>query len=123
MRKTIYLFFIGLLFSIPAISQDILPDILKAELNRNMEALKNETNYAQIKQSIMPCESSLESAYIDVNGKFFPCSFCPDTPGWEEGLDVVSCTDFIKDIWMHPRTIEFRKKLIKGGRKCPLYNI
>jgi len=42
MRKTIYLFFIGLLFSIPAISQDILPDILKAELNRNMEALKNE---------------------------------------------------------------------------------
>jgi len=42
MRKTIYLFFIGLLLSVPAISQDNLPDILKEELNRNMEVLKNE---------------------------------------------------------------------------------
>ena len=88
-----------------------------------MEALKLTPNYTEIKQCIEPCESSLMSAYIDVNGKFFPCSFCPGTPGWEEGLDVVGCTDFIKDIWMHPRTVEFRKQLIKGGRKCPIYNI
>ncbi|MFA4852044.1 MAG: metallopeptidase TldD-related protein [Bacteroidales bacterium] len=42
MRKTIYLFFIGFLFSVPAISQDKLPDILKEELNRNMDTLKKE---------------------------------------------------------------------------------
>jgi TldD protein len=42
MGKTVYLFFIGLFLSAPAISQDKLPDILKEELNRNMEALKNE---------------------------------------------------------------------------------
>lgn len=42
MRKTIKLFFIGLLLSIPAISQDKLSDILKEEINRNMDALKNE---------------------------------------------------------------------------------
>lgn len=42
MRKTIFLFFTGLLLSVPAISQDKLPDILKEELSRNMEALKAE---------------------------------------------------------------------------------
>ncbi len=42
MKKTIYLFLIGLLLSVTAISQDKLPDILKDELNRNMKALKKE---------------------------------------------------------------------------------
>ena len=42
MRKAFYLFIIGMLLSVPGISQDNLPDILKEELNRNMEALKKE---------------------------------------------------------------------------------
>ena len=42
MKKIIYLFFIGFLLSVPAISQDKLTDILKEELNRNMETLKKE---------------------------------------------------------------------------------
>ncbi|MFC1732784.1 metallopeptidase TldD-related protein [candidate division KSB1 bacterium] len=42
MKNKIYLSIIVILFSVPAISQDKLSDILKEELNRNMEALKNE---------------------------------------------------------------------------------
>ncbi len=42
MKKTIKLLMIGLFLSLPAISQDKLPDILKEELSRNMEALKKE---------------------------------------------------------------------------------
>ena len=42
MKKIIYLFFIGFLLSVPAISQDKLTDILKEELNRNMEVLIKE---------------------------------------------------------------------------------
>lgn len=42
MKKTIYLFLIVFLLSVPAIAQDKLTDILKEELNRNFEALKKE---------------------------------------------------------------------------------
>lgn len=42
MEKTIKVLLIGLLLSMTARSQDKLPDILKEELGRNMEALKNE---------------------------------------------------------------------------------
>ncbi len=42
MKKTVCLFLIGFLLSVTAISQDKLPDVLKDELNRNIEALKNE---------------------------------------------------------------------------------
>ena len=42
MKKTIKLLFIGLFLSLSAFSQDKLSEILKEELNRNMEALKKE---------------------------------------------------------------------------------
>ena len=75
-----------------------------------------------------PCESSLFSSYINVEGKFFPCSFSENEDNWKEGLDVLNCNDFIKDIWMNEKTIEFRNKLLKNldcnkCRCCPLYDI
>lgn len=75
-----------------------------------------------------PCESSLFSAYINVDGLFFPCSFSENTEGWEEGIDVVGCDDFINDVWNHEKTIAFRNKLLHNCdenkcRNCPLYNV
>ena len=75
-----------------------------------------------------PCESSLFSSYINVDGKFFPCSFSENIEGWEDGIDVLKCNDFVKDIWMHKKTIEFRNNLIKNldcnkCRYCPFYDI
>lgn len=77
-----------------------------------------------LEMSAEPCESSLFSTYIDVFGVFHPCSFSPNTDAWgKEGLDVLSCEDFIKDIWNHERTKQFRETLLKGHRNCPLYTI
>ena len=70
-----------------------------------------------------PCESSLFSCYINVEGKYFPCSFTEGTIGWTEGLDVANCTSFIQDIWNHPKTLLFRETLLSGKRNCPIYNV
>lgn len=74
---------------------------------------------------IEPCESSLFSMYVNVDGKFFPCSFIEGTVGWEEGFDVVNCNDFIKDIWWNEKTDDFRKSVISARESCgcPYYEI
>lgn len=77
-----------------------------------------------LEMSVEPCESSLFSIYIDTFGVFYPCSFSPDTDVWgNDGLNVLECNDFIKDIWKHERTEQFRKKLLSNKRNCPLYTI
>ena len=68
-----------------------------------------------------PCESGLMSAYINVSGEFFPCSFIEGTPGWENGLSVLACKDFLADIWYHPRVVEWRGKLLDNHRTCPIF--
>lgn len=84
-----------------------------------------------VKDSVIACESTLESSYINVDGMFFPCSFLEGEKGWEEGLDVVNCTDFIKDIWDNPKTEEFRNSLLASTasvedvkcRVCPYFEV
>lgn len=88
-----------------------------------IEGFEDEKRKA-LEMSAEPCESSLFSTYIDTFGLFHPCSFSPDTEVWgSEGLDVVNCDDFIKDIWNHERTKAFREILLAGHRNCPLYRI
>jgi hypothetical protein len=71
-----------------------------------------------------PCESGCMSAYISVDGKYFPCSFCEKQTYWEnQGIDVLSCNDFIKEVWNSDRALGFRKKLLENGRQCPYYTI
>ena len=77
----------------------------------------------QMEQSVEMCESGHFSLYIDVNGKYSPCSFTPGTPGWEDGgIDILKVDSF-KDVWYNERTNKFREKLISCGRDCPLYKI
>lgn len=80
-------------------------------------------DYERLKKCIEPCESTCFSAYIDVEGKFFPCSFCPGQGDWVEGLDVIHCNDFIEDIWMHEKTVKFRNQLLLNNRKCIMYDL
>jgi hypothetical protein len=59
--------------------------------------------------------------YSDVNGDFYPCSFCEGLSDWEHGISIINCEDFMKDIWFNERVVDFRNNLILGGRKCPVY--
>lgn len=97
-------------------------------------AVRQQNNFSLFEKCVEPCESTLFSSYINVRGDFYPCSFTEGEPGWETGISVLECGDFLKDIWYHPRVVEFRDKLISTEnldvpscfspcRKCPVYAI
>lgn len=79
-----------------------------------------------------PCESSLFSSYISVDGIYYPCSFAE---GQFEGIDTISASSFVKDVWKNERTEKFREILLKstenclcvekkyGCRACPIFDI
>ena len=91
--------------------------------NKFLEAIKDRHDYEQMKILVEPCESGLFSAYIDVNAKFYSCSFCEGQQEWKEGIDVLKINDFIKDIWYNDRVVEWRKKLLDNKRNCPVYDL
>lgn len=90
---------------------------------RFIKSIENRPDKEEITQMVEPCESQSFSYYTNVNGEGFPCSFTEGTVGWESGLDIINCNDFIKDVWNHPRAIAFRNKLLACNRNCPIYNI
>jgi len=71
------------------------------------------------------CESGLASSYINVEGKFYPCSFGEDMAPFEDGISCLE-TDNFMDVWDHPRVAAWRKELIgsavNGCRQCLLYS-
>jgi hypothetical protein len=93
---------------------------------RCIKGLVGPKTYEQEKLLCEPCESTCFSAYISAEGKFYPCSFCEDVTfrdlDWTDGISVYEVVDFL-DIWNHPRTVEFRKHLIRHRRRCPVYPV
>jgi hypothetical protein len=67
---------------------------------------------------IEPCEAFLFSSYANVKGEFFPCSFCEGEEGWENGIELTSNSNFIDNIWNHPRMVTWREKLIDSSTEC-----
>lgn len=95
-----------------------------------VEAMEGHENFEQYKQYAEDCEATMFSSYINEKGEFFPCSFTERwvEGGWSEGLNVLEASDFIKDIWEHPKTKKFRQELIgnkdhNGCRNCPAYAV
>lgn len=80
------------------------------------KSLQDTDRYEKISMLGEACESTLFSSYINADGKFFPCSFNEEEG--IEGLDVLSCNDFSKDIWMHETTQKFRNKLLSTSSGC-----
>ena len=72
------------------------------------------------------CESAIFSGYINVFAKWFPCSFSEGECGFE-GIDVLTCTDFVKDIWHSDDALRFRAMLAEntecGCRHCPIFEL
>ncbi len=69
-------------------------------------------------QFIEPCESTLFSAYLDVNGFFHPCSFTTNTQGIH-----INDVHTINDLWYSPEYTDFRSRLLKNCRSCPTYRL
>ena len=83
-----------------------------------------------VSKYIIPCEAAMQSSYINVNGEYFPCSFCEDEDIFKKGIDVVNCEDFIEDVWNAESTLEFANKLedtcsgnCMGCRSCPVFEV
>lgn len=59
------------------------------------------------------CESSMFSAYINVGGEYWHCSFTEHEPN-QSYVDVLAVNDFIGEVWYADTVVDFRKKLISG---------
>lgn len=68
-----------------------------------------------------PCESCLFSSYVNVHGDFYPCSFTEGEKDWGNGLSVLKCENFLKDIWYNKKVEKFRKTLLNNCRFCPTF--
>lgn len=88
-----------------------------------LEAIKDDKNYKIKSMFAEPCESALFSSYINCVGEFYACSFCEGEGMWQQGLDVLNCEDFYKDIWNNEKTIKFRNALLGNCRNCPMFNL
>jgi radical SAM protein with 4Fe4S-binding SPASM domain len=90
-----------------------------------LEAIDGTPHYDEMYKCVDPCESTLFSYYINVDGIGHPCSFS-ETLG--KGVDLTKTNNFLKDVWNHHSTLGFRKQLEKGKdkrgcRTCPIYNL
>jgi iron-sulfur cluster protein len=91
-----------------------------------LKSVKDHEKYELLEQLSEPCESTIYSMYINVEGKFFPCSFVENTDGWYNGLDIVNTNDFLKEIWYDDSTKLFREKVINCrncNESCAVYKI
>lgn len=82
-----------------------------------------ESEKRQYLQMVEPCESGLFSAYVNVEGDFYPCSFVEGVGDWWAGGALLDCNNFLADIWYHPRTVAWRYTLLMNCRECPIYVI
>jgi radical SAM protein with 4Fe4S-binding SPASM domain len=90
------------------------------------ESVKGLRNQKELEGMIEPCESTLYSMYINTEGKFFPCSFAEGDGEWINGIDVVNCNDFLKDVWWNEKTLRFKNKVMSCrdcNKACPIYNV
>jgi len=88
-----------------------------------LKSIEGHNNFKQMEMLVEKCEASLYSSYISVSGHYYPCSFCDGVENWEEGIDVLNCEDFLKDVWFNEKTLNFKKKLLNCNRDCPVYII
>jgi radical SAM protein with 4Fe4S-binding SPASM domain len=91
-----------------------------------IKAIEERPNAKELEIYVDSCESTIYSLYIDVNGDFYPCSFAEKTKGWENGISILNCNDFMKDIWYNERTMKFRENSLKCKeckQSCSIYNI
>ena len=99
------------------------------------KAIEDNPNREYLAMYAEPCEAfGMFSSYINASGVYYPCSFCEGEEGWEEGLDVAGCDNFLKDIWHHTKLKEWREIILNSScncscefaticRSCPVFDV
>jgi MoaA/NifB/PqqE/SkfB family radical SAM enzyme len=96
--------------------------------NKFLASVKDHADFKRFLTVSEPCESfGLFSSYIDVDGNYFPCSFAAGEQGWQGGMSVLECKDFM-DIWRSNKLGFFRALSLttvdeNKCRKCLLFEI
>jgi len=87
--------------------------------HKTLKSLTDEQR-KQFGNCIEDCESTRMSLYCDYLGRFFPCSFVAGEKLdiWENGINLLEVTDFLKDVWFHPSTVAFRDKVVECNKNC-----
>jgi hypothetical protein len=84
----------------------------------------DENRRKQMIQLSESCESGLFSAYINVAGEYWHCSFAEREPE-QEPINVVNSPDFLRDVWYNPAVVAFRAKsldtAVNGCRHCTIF--
>lgn len=88
-----------------------------------IDSIKDHPKKEMLEAMVEPCEAFLFSSYCNVDGIAFPCSFCEKEEEWKEGIDILSCNNFIDDVWNNEKMIKWRKKLLQCKRNCPTFNL
>ncbi len=94
-----------------------------------LSCVQDHKDYEQFTTLVEPCESGLFSLYVNVEGKSYFCSFMEKENRAHE-FDIVKCGDFLKEVWYHPKMIEWREALFATAsknslkiRECPRFKI
>jgi sulfatase maturation enzyme AslB (radical SAM superfamily) len=93
-------------------------------------SLKDDPDFEKYAGMVESCESNRMSGYVNVEGKWFHCSFTEGEPGWS-GIDLMKVTDFMKEVWNSNEVERFRNKLLKQDNSkicgdcylCPIYSL
>lgn len=92
-----------------------------------LKSVKERKEYDAYRMLAEPCESTLFSIYINVDGIVYPCSFTEKEQN-VEGINLLKSRNFLNDIWFGKATKDFRETLMKtkdenGCRNCPKFNL
>lgn len=92
-----------------------------------LKAVEGHPKQTEFQMLAEPCESTLFSSYINVNGEFFSCSFCEDNDSFSEGIKVLDKEDFVRDVWNASVTNKWRQRLLDrragGNFSCPVFEV
>jgi radical SAM protein with 4Fe4S-binding SPASM domain len=88
--------------------------------NKFLAVIKDRPNYKELELVSEPCESLQFSYYFNSEGFAFPCSFMEEI---EQGVHISKINDFLKDLWFSDYAKNWRERLTKSCRSCPVYKV
>jgi len=85
-----------------------------------LESIKDHPKRIEMEKMVEPCEQSSFSSYVNVEGKYFPCSFAEES---FTGINVVNSNNFLTDVWNNSSVQKVRESLHKCNRSCIYFKI